>query len=513
VDVLPEQRVETSPDPSARKKQKRRQKVRSASISFVGRIVAQLIGAAATIFLGLYVIGGVGGRQDAADSAAAKVPAVAAAPVRDASGHTSLAVLPLDNFTGDPRQDYFADGMTEALIADLAQIKGLRVISRTSSIHYKGQRKTIPQIAQELGVDLIVEGSVAASGNRIRVTAQLIDTKSDEHMWARSYDNQARDVLTLQGRVAAAIAREVGGVLTSQQQQRLNVRDAIDPDVYELYLRGRSAWNERTPAALEKALRYFDQAIDRAPRFAPAYAGLADAYLVPGVNVAPPEADRRARAAAQRALDLDDDLAEAHASLAAVLHRDADVAAAKREFVRAIELNPGYATAHHWYAMLLAEEGRDKEATAHAERAVALDPLSGHVRQTMALVHYYGRRYEETIAEGQRALKLVPHLPLVRSLMGVSYVHTGQQQEASDIMEPLLRRDPLPVLLLARWYAVSGDREGTLTILERQYSARGNIQQHKLDPAFDAIREDQRFAQMLRRQSAVSAMSAPALPR
>ena len=374
-----------------KKKQKKKAKVRSAWISFAGRIVAQIVGAAATIVLGIYLVTSHRGEPDRASS---RVPRVA----RTLGAEPSLAVLPFDNYSGDASQDYFVNGMTEALIAELARVRGLRVISRTSSMQYQGQKKSLPEIAGELGVDLLVEGSVARSGNRVRITAQLIDAASDEHIWARSYEEKVEDVLALQSRIATAIAGEIRGAVSSSAA---GARRAVDPEVYDLYLRGRNAWNTRSPEGFEQARTYFQQAIDKDPSFALAHAGLADTYQVAGLLSGTPDGPARAREAAERALALDDSLGEAHASLAGTLHRPvADIPRAEAEFKRAIELNPGYATAHQWYAIMLAEEGRDREALEHAERAVTLDPLAGVMQQTLGLVNYFGRRYDRAGADG-----------------------------------------------------------------------------------------------------------------
>ena len=251
--------------------------MRGAWISFIGRIVAQVIGAVASIVLAVTFLQ----RRDADETRppAVDTPAAAVATVpvvRAADARTTLAVLPLVNLSGDAKDDYFAEGMTEALIADLAQVDNLRVISRTSVMQYRGTQKAMPQIARELAADMIVEGSVVKSGDRIRVTAQLIDAKADHHVWARSYDHTLRDVLALQGRIASEIAKEVRGVLTPLQQDRLAQRKAIDPAAYDLHLRGRHAWNLRSEAGFKAAAAYFEQAIERDPQFALAYAGLAD---------------------------------------------------------------------------------------------------------------------------------------------------------------------------------------------------------------------------------------------
>ena len=505
-----------------KKRKKKRDKVRSAWISFAGRIIAQIVGAAATIVLGIYLV-----TNHKATSQGEAAPRVARA-ARAAGAEPSLAVLPFDNYSGDASQDYFVNGMTEALIADLARVRGLRVISRTSSMLYQGQKKPLPQIATELGVDLLVEGSVARSGNRIRITAQLIDGESDEHIWARSYEDKVEDVLALQTRIATAIAAEVRGAVSSSAGP--GTRRAVDPAVYDLYLRGRNAWNLRTPEGFEQARGFFQQAIEKDPTFALAYAGLADTYQVSGLANGAADGPAQARAAAERALELDDTLGEAHSSLAGTLHRPlADIPRAEAGFRRAIELNPGYATAHQWYAIMLAEEGRDREAMEHADRAAALDPLAAVMRQTLGLVNYYGRRYDRAISDGRSALDLAPQLSLARlivarsliergkpadavrvlteqasttpeelALLAIAYSRGRDKAKAQPIVKDLTSRDPQPLAALARWYTAAGDNERALTALEEMAARRpGSMQPIKNDPAFDRLKASPRFRQLL----------------
>ncbi len=522
------------PDPEVRdateaKERKRQKKARAAWISFIGRIVAQIVGAVVTIGLGLYL---VNRSNPPSPEQAPASRAVVPARVQRSDGPAAIAVLPLQNLSGDPKQDYFADGMTEALIAQLAQVKGLRVISRTSSMQYKGQAKPIPQIAQELGVGLIVEGSVTRSGDRIRITAQLIDAARDEHIWARSYDRTSRDVLALEADVAGAIVGEIQGAAAAQR--RAASAQAVDPAVYDLYLRGRHAWNNRTAEGYAEAVRYFEQAIQLDPTFALAHAGLADAYQLGG-SALDPDALARARVAAQRALELDADLAEAHASLGGLLHRrENDIEGAEREFRRAIELNAGYATARQWFAILLSEEGREDEALREGNEAVALDPLSGLMRQTLARVHYYGRRYDLAVNEARRALQISPSLPLARETLGRSLVALKRYAEAARVYDPesrlspdnlatlslawrwsgensradatiaqLLERRPLSVGALVRWYAGSGDVTKALTTLENGVVSGFSPQALKNDPAMDGLRSHARFQEVLRRAGVI----------
>jgi TolB-like protein/DNA-binding winged helix-turn-helix (wHTH) protein len=297
------------------------------------------------------------------------------------TGIRSLAVLPLDNLSGDASQNYFADGMTDELITDLAQISALRVISRTSVMAYKGARKPLPQIARELNVDAVVEGTVLRSGDQVRITAQLIEASTDKHLWSQSYAGELRDTLSLQNRVAGAIADQIRINLTPQEQATLKNVKVVNPEAYESYLKGRYFWNKRTADGLKAALAYFKQAIEEDPKYAQAYSGLADTYALLGDweygVLAPNEAYPKAKAAAIKALELDNTLSEAHTSLAFSLDVfDWDWESAEREFRRAIELNPGYATAHHWYAWHLSEMGRNSEAVAEMRKAENLDPLS-----------------------------------------------------------------------------------------------------------------------------------------
>jgi TolB-like protein/Tfp pilus assembly protein PilF len=511
---------------------KRKDKVRSAWISFASRIIAQIVGAAATVILGVYIIQRATPGGGDPETAPPKSPA--AMRVRS-DGERTLAVLPLRNLSGDPEQEYFADGMTEALITDLTQIKGLRVISRTSSMAYKAQQqKTVPEIARELGVDLIVEGSVIRASDRVRVSAQLIDATRDEHLWAKNYDRTLRDVLALQGEVAAAIATEVTGIL-GKAGPRLASRSEIDPEAYDWYLRGRSAWNRRTREGFQEAIGHFEKAIALAPDFALAHTGLADAYQLISTSRDDRETAAKGRAAATRAKQLDGQLGEAHASLAAFLHRNTgDLEGAEREFRQALDLNPGYPTSHQWYAILLAEEGRDDEAMRHIDQAVTLDPLNGVMHQTAALVHYFARRFDRAVAEARRALELNAQLPLPReylaralimwdrpgeavallerlpdlpdtptALLPIALWRAGERRRAESLVGALLVQSPLPIVALARWYAATGRQTEALQTLERLATeAPRTVQQIKSDPMFDALRASPRFVELVRRARA-----------
>src|SRR3984893_3693470 len=384
----------------------------------------------------------------------------------------SLAVLPLANLSRDPGQDYFADGMTDALITDLAQIGSLRVISRTSVMHYKGTSKTVPEIGRELKVDVVVEGAAQTSGGRVRITAQLIRAADDRHLWAESYERDVRDVLALQDEVARTIANEIKVKLTPQEQGLLTSARPVNPQAHELYLKGRYYWNKRTPEALNKSLEYFRQAIDKDPSYALGYAGMADAYAMLGsgeYGILPPkEAFPKAEAAAMKALELDSALAEPHATLGYSKDFDWDWQGAEREFKQAIDLNPGYTTAHHWYAIHLTSLGRNTEAIAEIRKAQSLDPLSLIISADVAWVFYFARRYEQQGEQARKTLEMDSNFAIARMYLSYSYLHMGNHKEAVAEMKKAvdLSGGSLPMVgNLAYIYALAGRRYEAIKIL------------------------------------------------
>src|SRR6266487_6150735 len=325
----------------------------------------------------------------------------------------SLAVLPLESLSSDASQDYFADGMTDELISDLGQISALRVISRTSVMAYKHTRKSLPQIARELNVDAIVEGTVLRSGDQVRITAQLIQASADKHLWAASYQGDFRNTLSLQKQVASAIADQIRIELTPHEQAVLKNAKTVDPEAYEDYLKGRFFFNKRNSG--EKAQSYFQQAIEKDPNYPPPYTGLADVYQLS-------DNPRLARESVQKALALDNELAEAHNSLAELLYRfDRDWLGAEREFKRAIELNPNYAPAHHWYSMYLAFVGRRQQALAEAQKAHELDPLSPVVGANLAKKMQENNQYDKAIDQAKKTLELEPNSAVTHAVLGIVY--------------------------------------------------------------------------------------------
>ncbi|HKS75717.1 MAG TPA: winged helix-turn-helix domain-containing protein [Terriglobales bacterium] len=375
------------------------------------------------------------------------VDSSSSAPVR------SLAVLPLENLSSDS-QDYFADGMTDELITDLAQISALRVISRTSIMPYKGVRKPLSQIARELNVDAVVEGTVLRSDKQIRITAQLIRAPADVHLWAQSYEGDLQDTLALQKQVARAIADQIRIKLTPRETAALNNVKVVNPEAYEDYLKGQYFANKRTPDGLKKAADYFHQAIAIDPNYALPHAGLADIYQVT-------EQPLLAREEVQKALSLDDQSAEAHNSLANVLYlynRDAD--AADKEFRRALDLDHNYAPAHHWYSMYLALKGDKADALVEAEKAYELDPLSPVVGANLAKILQEAGQDDKAIEQARRTLDLEPDSAVAHAVLGIAYQDKHMYNEAIiEYKKALHLGDPTGEIrgLLGYTYAVSGN--------------------------------------------------------
>ena len=452
----------------------------------------------------------------------------------------SLAVLPLENLSHDPSQDYFADGMTDELITELGQISEVRVISRTSAMTYKGAHKSLPQIAGELNVDAVIEGSVLRSGDQVRITAQLIQAPADKHLWAQSYEGDVHQTLALQRQVARAIAEEIQVELTSHERDVLKRVKTVNPDAYEAYLKGRYFWNKRTADGMKKAIDYFNQAIEKDPNYAQAYAGLADSYALAGDwqygVLTPGEAYPKARAAATKAIALDSTLGEAHISLAWCMDGfDWNWDSAGKEFTRGIELSPSYATGYHWYGWHLAALGRHDEAIAELEKAETLDPLSLIIgadlaeelliahrydesvkqsRKTMhmdpffALTHYVQgeafvqrHKYNEGIAELQKAIELSQRSTAFNANLAYAYALSGRRNEAVKILNDLKNqsRNGLPnAPEIALVYVGLDQKDQAMVWLEKAYAERLNPGV-LMRPAFDPLRADPRFQGLLHR--------------
>jgi len=468
---------------------------------------------------------------------------IAEQPSANARIIRSIAVLPLDNFSGDPNQEYFADGMTDELTTDLASISALRVISRSSVMQYQGpHRPPAPEIARVLKVDGLVEGSVIRIGDRVRITAQLIDAPADRHLWARSYERTSRDVLALQDELAAAIAHEINVRLTPQEQAHFTSARPVNPEAYDAYLEGRYLLNDPNEQNLKKALAGFERAIQLDPGLAPAFAGLAFVYtweawggIAGGMNVSFPPiiVAAKSKAAAEKALQLDNTLADAHCALGLALEIFFDWARAESEFRLAIALNPSYEYAHDEYGIMLAQLGRLDEALAEITRAAELDPLSPetHLYWTITLV--WQGNYQAAMEQCRKALDLdpnsahwavgwvnlqtgqfsqaIPELQKAYAIestgsaagyLGYAYAAAGDRAKAVAITEEL-RKASASRFVSPLWPAIIylglGDRQRSLEGLEKGYEAHDPwVMNLKMDRVFDPLRTNPRFIELLR---------------
>ena len=468
---------------------------------------------------------------------------------------TSIAVLPLENLSGDPQQEYFADGMTDTLIGDLAKIEELRVISRTSSMHYKGTKKSLPQIANELKVDAVVEGTVQRIGERVRISAQLIHGSSDRHLWAEIYERDVRNVFELQSEIARAIAAQVKIKMSQADQIRLASRPPVNPKAFDDYLQGRYLfWNKRTEENINKAIGYFQSAIQSDPSYALGYAALADCYNSMGtvqVGALPPtEARARAEEAALKALEIDPTLAEAHTALGFAKHFNWSWEVAEQEFKRAIELNPNYAYAHNSYAGYLMSRGRVEESIASSDRARELDPLSLAISVQRGFMLENARRYDESIeqllsvvsfdpnhyqaywmlghvyacsgrfAEGvqaaQKAVELSKRAPGALGILGFTYGLAGQKSDAKKVLDELLELNKsryVTPAAIAWVYIGLGDSERAFIWIEKAYEERSNfIAYLGVVPIVDSLHSDPRFSDLLRRVGLPQATTRPQQP-
>ncbi len=454
----------------------------------------------------------------------------------------SLVVLPVENLTGDKDQEFLADGITDELTTNLAKIRSLRVISLTSAMSYKGTRKAVPQIARELNVDAIVEGTLRRSGNRIRINTELVRVATDRTIWVETYDTELADIISTESDAAQTIAKQMRLNLTPEEKQDLQPHSMNGP-AYEAYLKGRYYWNQRTDESLHRAIGYFQDAIRKDPNGALAYAGVADCYAILGSAiaeaVATKEAYPEARAAALKALQLDDSLAEAHTSLATIyFNYDWNWPAAENELKRALQINPNYATAHQRYSLYLIALGRPADSIAEMERARELDPMSASINFSLGWRLYLARRYDEAITQlrsmlanidsnfvlahlalgetyeekGQfddailelrRAAVLSRDKPLVLGALGNALARAGRRAEAMQLLQHLQAESKstyVSPVHIARVYAGLGDGSTAMNWLERGLVDRSNeLLFLKVDPQFDAVRSDPKFQNLLKR--------------
>jgi TolB-like protein/DNA-binding winged helix-turn-helix (wHTH) protein/lipoprotein NlpI len=460
---------------------------------------------------------------------------------RPSSERAVLAVLPFDNLSHDPDQEFFSDGLTEEMIAQLGKLnpKRLNVIARGSVARYKSSSLAANQIGRELGADYLLQGSVRRDSGRVRITVQLIEARDQTDLWTESYDRELKDILALQDSVARTIASQIRITLTAEQQTRLANARSVDPEAYEAYLKGRYYWNKRTADGMQKGSTYFQQAIDRDPTYGAAYSGLADCNsgLAWHGFTSPAQAVPQAEAAARKAIEIDPQSAEAHASLGLVLHHRWDWQGAESEFKRALELDPQYANAHHWYGDYLSVKGRHDEALLEARRALKLDPLNLMISTWVALRYYLAQKYDLAVEQSRTTVELDPSFAAAHLVLGEAYRQTGRHEEALAELETAAKLsgdNPLYQAQLAVAHAVTGQRTEALRILtqlqktstERYVSPYGLAQLHAalnnkeqafrwlqtayddravwmsylaVDPVFDRYRSDPRFQDLLRR--------------
>jgi TolB-like protein/DNA-binding winged helix-turn-helix (wHTH) protein/Tfp pilus assembly protein PilF len=448
----------------------------------------------------------------------------------------SLMVLPLENLSGDPQQDYFADGMTDELTANLAKIRSVRVISRSTAMAYKNTRKSLSEIARELHVDAVVEGSVLRAGSRVRITAELVQVSTDHHLWAETYESQIGDVLSLQNRVSSAIVDEIRINLSPEDKVRLAKNPSVSPAAHEDYLKGRYYWNRRSGEAFTKAIGYFEDATREDPQYALAYAGLADCYGIIGATIygdlPAAEAAPKAKAAAIRALEIDPTLAEAETSLAtAKFNYDWDWAGAAQGFQRAIQLDPRYATAYQRYSLYSIAMGRFDESLDQIRKARDLDPLSTNINWSLGWRLYLARQYDRSIAQLRDALEMDPsyewaHLilgqayeqkgefsmalielrkatelshnsPLMVSALAHANALSGNPDEAQKLLAQLLARSKkqyVSPFYIAIVYVALGEKDLAMNWLEKAFLDRSNgLVFLKVEPELDPLRADPRF--------------------
>lgn len=470
-------------------------------------------------------------------AALALVPAVAwhltrssRTPAPPAAPAPSVAVLPFVNMSPAREDDYFSDGITEEVINALANVDGLRVVSRTSAFAYKNKSLSVRQIGQELDVATVLEGSVRREGNALRLTAQLISASDGYHLWSKTFDRELKNVFALEDELARSIAEALRPKLLKDAP--LVQRATGSAEAHDLYLKGRHFWSKRTAEDLKEAMGYFERAVAADPTYALAHAGISDSWLLQGEYSAAQDVASKAKPHAYRALELDGELAEAHASLGLISLYEYDWATAERELKRAIELRSGYVTAHHWYAILLASVGRLGEAQAEAERAVQLDPASAVVNHLLGVVFYESRDPERAIAAFRKALDLNPDFAPAREILACTYASTGRKAEALAEMDRV-RASATEHLAMRAWvlgvagdleasrrllreleqrselgrahpaalaslYALLGDKDRAFALLDRAYAEKDwMLRDVKVSPIWDPLRKDARFSRLL----------------
>ena len=454
------------------------------------------------------------------------------------AGHTgetidSVAVLPFVNASGDPNTEYFSDGITESLINSLSQLPNLKIKSRDSVFHYKGKDTDAQQVGRELGVRAIFKGRLTQQGDTLAISAELIDARNDDHIWGQQYNRKLADIFVLQEEIAKEITDQLRVRLTGEEQKHLDKHYTVNPEAYQDYLKGRYWWNKQNREGFEKGIEYFQQAIAKDPNYALAYAGLADSYLLlPSYGFAPAmEAYPKAKENALKALELDDTLAEAHTSLGNVKTAyDWDWSGAEKEFRRAIDLNPNYAIAHQSYGLLLARLGRAEQSIAGHQRALELDPLSVGLNRSLGAAFFLARQYDQGIEQLKKTLEMDPNFISAHGYLGDIYVQklmfneaiaefekmgspgfglrayayakAGRRAEAEAALAQLKARPIFSAGMVAAIYTALGNKEKAFEWLNKSFEDRtGGAPALKLNPGWDPLRSDPRFADLLRRMN------------
>ena len=455
---------------------------------------------------------------------------------------TSIAILPFVNAGGDPETEYLADGISESLLNSLSRLPQLKVTARSSSFRFRGRETDPREVARALGVQAVVTGRFVQRGDQLQLSAELVDVRDDRHVWGERYERKVSDLLSVQREIAKEITNHLRLNLSGTEQGRVAKNYTESPEAYQLYLKGRFYWNKRTEKGVREGIGYFQQAIERDPNYAPAYVGLSDSYQLLGISEAltgvmsPKEAIPKARAAAEKALEIDDGLPEAHASLAQNRWQDWDWVVAQEEFARSFELNPNYATAHHWYALNLLSLGRMEEAQVEIKRAQELEPLSLAINANVGMVLYTGHRYDEAIEQCLRTIDMDPTFALAHYRLGIAYVQKGMYGEAVSALQQAItysNKHPTAISALGHAYAVAGhrgearrvlaelralserqyvsqydialiyvglgDEEQSLKLLEEAYEQHDFILRMNLEPRLDRLRPHPRFQEILRK--------------
>jgi TolB-like protein/Flp pilus assembly protein TadD len=471
----------------------------------------------------------------------ASVEEVSSPAARAGVGRVMLAVLPFENLSGDPSQEYFSDGLTEEMITQLGRLnpERLGVIARTSSMKYKSTSRTVAEIGRELEVSYVFEGSVRRSGNRVRVTAQLIQVSDQTHLWAESYERDFGDILALQSELARAIAREIRVKLTRREERRLAETREVSPQAYEAYLRGRHLWNKRTEDGMRKSIALYEEAIRQHSEYGMAYAGIADSFVMLACRGMVPakETFRKAKAAARKALELDSELGEAHGSLAHVRLHDWDWEGLEKDFQRALDLNPSQAIVYYWLGEFLMSRGRPEEAIVVTQKAHQIDPLSPVIGASLGMILYLARKYDQAVCVLKRAQEIdpdhfLPHMrmglvrvqqhnydPAIGQLktalnladqstetlaaLGLAYAAAGRKTSARTILHKLEKLEATRYVLpynVAKIYAAAANPEKAFQWLEKSYEEGSpDLIELNSEPVFDDLRDDPRFSELMRR--------------